>query len=377
MRITATRQQWTDALNAVAHATAARSTLPILQHFLFDAPSDGTFRILGTDLEIGIVASPTVTVDEPGMLAIPAKMLLNALKTIDRDEHIIISSTAHGQAKIEAGTVTYDIFGLPGEEFPVAERMEVTDSFTIPASVLRQAVTLTQGSAATDISKGIMQGICFERIDRALTIAATDTHRLSVYTCDVTPESDTITTNVVATARIMTEILRITPTDNTPILCECSHNSLRFTVGTMTLRGRLMEGVYPAYRRIIPDDGSMPGFFAVDRKAFIAALERSSIVASAESNKVVFTLTPTTLKLHAETATVGKFDEDVPIELTASDYVKDGHMVAFNVEYLLDGLKGIVSNTVVMFLGDKLNAPGLLTVPDVPNYRYIVMPIAL
>lgn len=366
MKFTCPKRVFHEALQSVSRAIASRSTLPILGNVLLDV-HDGQLKLVTTDLEIGMTCLLPLEGGEEGSVTVPERVLQDVVGNLP-DAELTISSDERNLLTVSAAKSQYTIHGLPADEFPILPQVPSETMLSFPGPVLRDLVRKTLLAASTDESRAILTGCLLTWDGQTVIMVATDTHRLAVKRVPVTGKFSQPVA-VIIPARALQELLRLVGNSDDPVDVFVGENQVLFAVGRVRLVSRLIEGQFPAFERVIPQD--TPKHMVVNRQQLFEAVRRASIVARAESNKLILRSVDSTLTISAETGEIGKAYEEVPINLEG-----DAVEIAFNAEYLQDVLAVLDTETVQVALSGPLN-PGLVTVPGEENYQYVVMPMQM
>jgi len=232
--------------------------------------------------------------------------------------------------------------------------------------VLRDLVRKTLFAADTDEARVTLTGCYLTWDGQQATMVATDSHRLAVKHVPVSGQFNR-PVSVIIPARALQELLRLLGNSEDPVDVHIGENQVLFALGHVRLITRLIEGTFPAYERVVPQETTKR--LVVNRQQFYEAVHRASIVARAESNKLILRSEDTTLIITAETGEVGKAREEVPISLEG-----DPVEIAFNAAYLQEVLAVLDTETVELALSGPLS-PGIIRADGEADYLYVVMPM--
>lgn len=367
MNFTCPKRVFHEALQSVARAVATRSTLPILGNVLLEARA-GQLKFTTTDLEIGMTCTLPLDVSEEGAVTVPERIIQDVVGNLP-DAELTISSDERNLLTISAAKSQYTIHGLPATEFPTLPNVPRECVLSMPGPVVRDLVRKTLFSASTDEGRVILTGCLLAWDGQTTTMVATDTHRLGIKRAPATGKFPGTPVSVIVPARALQEVLRLLGSSEDPVDIVIGESQILFSNGRVELVSRLIEGQFPAYERVIPQDSSK--HMVINRQQFYDAVRRASIVARAESNKIILRSVDSTLTISAETGDVGKAYEEIPVSLEG-----DTVEIAFNAEYLQDVLGVLDTETVELGMAGPLN-PGLLTANGEPDYQYVVMPMQM
>lgn len=366
MKFTCSKRLFHEALQSVSRAIATRSTLPILGNVLLSA-QDGQLKLVTTDLEIGMTCLLPLDGEEAGAVTVPERILQDVVGNLP-DGEITISADERNLLTISAAKSQYTIHGLPADEFPILPQVPSETVLSMPGNILRDLVRKTLFAASTDESRLILTGCLLSWDGTVAIMVATDTHRLAVKRA---PADGRFTTpvSVIIPSRALQELLRLLGNSDDNVDVTVGESQILFAMGRVCLVSRLIEGQFPAFERVIPQDVNKR--LVANRQQLYDAVRRASIVARVESNKVIFRSIENVLTISAETGEIGKAYEEIPISLSG-----EAVEIAFNAEYLLDVFAVLDTETVELSLSGPLN-PGLVTAEAEHEYQYVVMPMQM
>lgn len=366
MKIHTPKRALHDALHIVARAVASRSTLPILSHVLLEAQQD-RLTLTTTDLEMGMTCSIPVDVLAPGAVTVPERILQDVVANLPGGE-ITLRADERNMLGLASGKSNYTIHGLPVEEYPVLTAVESEMMATLPAPLLKELIRKVLFAASHDEARAVLTGCLVQSDGQQITMVATDTHRLSMRQIRV-PAPNGSHFQAILPARALQEVLRLLGGSEDRVTMTISDRQAQFEVGRTRILTRLIEGQFPAYDRVIPKGHDKR--LGINRQAFYEAIRRASIVAKAESNKVILRCQDGVLAISAETGDIGKAYEELPVRQEG-----DPIEIAFNAEYLQEVFPVMESDVIELALAGPLNS-GLITGADDPDFQYVAMPMQI
>lgn len=334
-------------LGGVLHAS---NTLPILDNFLFEI-EDNSLTISASDLESTITATMEIEAKEPGIIAIPARKLLESLKTFpEQPLSFIIDDKTYG-IEISSDFGKYRLSGQNGMEFPKNPTLEEPSEVELSADVLSDAINSTLFAAGNDDLRPVMSGLFCEFSKEYIRFVATDAHKLVRYTRkDVSAKSEA---SFIIPKKPLNLLKNIFASTNSPVKLEFNENNVRFSFDNISLIARLIDGNYPNYEAVIPKEN--PNKMTIDRDPFHNSVKRVSIFASKTTHQVRLKITGKELAVSAEDP---DFSNDANERLNCS-YEGEDMEIGFNSKFLLDMLNNIVTDEVVLELSSS-NRAGIL-----------------
>ncbi len=382
MRLICPQNQLATHLALVSRAVASRPTHPILANIRLDA--DNTSQSLGLiafDLNLGIQVSFAAQVVEAGSITLPAKLLNDIVSRLPDEDVTIAVDKESTMVSIVCGSGRYQVHGLPVEEFPELPQIgEDGETTYLPVDSMLSGLSSTLFATSTDETKRILTGVHLTATADRLEFAATDGHRLAVLQtgfldADEPPVTeDTVTTNLEVTipARALREIERmLNQQTEGAIAVKFDAANMIFQSANQILISRLLDGTYPNYRQLIPNRFERQ--VTLERKLFLSALERIAVLADQKNNIVKITINATAqeISLSVEAPDVAAGRESLPAQISGEDVE-----IAFNVKYLLDGLKALPSNEIQIQLNNP-TSPAVLVPLGAAKMTYLLMPVQI
>ncbi len=382
MRLVCPQNQLAANLALVGRAVASRPTHPILANIRLDADSASqSLGMTAFDLNLGIQVSFAAQVVEAGSITLPAKLLNDIVSRLP-DEDITINVDADNtMVSIVCGSGRYQMHGLPVEEFPELPKIgEDGETTYLPVESMLSGLAATLFATSADETKRVLTGVHLTATADRLEFAATDGHRLSVVQtgfldADEPPVTgDTVATNLEVTipARALRELERmLNQQTEGAIAVKFDRANMIFQSANQILISRLLDGTYPNYRQLIPSQFERK--VTLERKLFLSALERIAVLADQKNNIVKISIDSTgqEISLSVEAPDVAAGRESLPAQISGEDVE-----IAFNVKYLLDGLKALPSNEIQIQLNNP-TSPAVLVPIGATKMTYLLMPVQI
>jgi DNA polymerase III subunit beta len=367
MRFTITRENLQQGLGAVAGSIPTRTTLPVLANILIEA-EDGAVRMSGTDLDTAVSVRVPADVQEPGAITAPAKKL----QEIARELPGSVEFSTQGDAiSISSGRTRYKLNGLPRDEFPAFPKVDFAESWRITGQDLTRLITHVSFAASTEETRPILNGVLWQLGEGQMRMVATNGHRLAKM---VLPVEDTGTLpagDFIVHPKALGQVQRLFKPDEA-VEVGRSENHIGFRGTDVQVFTRLIEGPYPNYEQVIPQDSDKS--MVADKGALTAAVRRMAIVASDQTHRIRLSLGGPMLKFAVETPDVGTATEELPVE-----YEGEPLEIGFNAQYLLELLRYMPTDEVSMAFKAPERAATMRPIgnEDTPDYMCLVMPLRL
>ncbi len=382
MKLVCSQAELSASLQLVSRAVAARPTHPVLANVLLTADAaTNRLSLTGFDLHLGIQTTLPASVESSGAVTLPARLFAEIVTRLSTDSPITLSCE-EGLEQVELTSLSgsYQMRGMAADDFPDLPLVQTGTPIQLDPEALAQGLKATLFASSGDEAKQLLTGVHMHLDAEGFECAATDGHRLAVLRLhrslpEASSSGEAESFAVTVPARSLRELERLLtgrPSAD-PVSLFCDRGQVVLLWADQVLTSRSLEGTYPNYRQLIP--ASFSRSITVDRRAFTASLERVAVLADQHNNVVKVALDPArgVVVISVDAQDVGSGSEQLPAEI-------DGEPIdiAFNVRYLLEGLKAISTERVCL----RCNAP---TTPAVlspvgeagVDYTYLVMPVQI
>lgn len=341
-------------LQAIARVINTKNTMPILDNFLFKI--EGTnLTVTGSDTETTIIVSLELeSVEGEGIIAIPARLLVDTLKEFPEQPLTFDINLDSLGIDILTDTGKFSIVGKPGIDYPQPKPLEAAliTEVTLPADSLNKGISRTLFATADDELRPVMNGILLELRPDHSTFVSSDAHKLVRYRrTDVVSEKEASFILPKKPANLLKSLL---PREEGQVNLQFDVKNAIFTLTRHKLICRLIEGNYPAYEAVIPKGN--PNKVFADRIAFLNTLRRVSVFSNQASNLVK-------LQINSNQLTVSAQDIDYSIsavEKLGCQYNGDTMEIGFKSLFLIDILNNIPGDEIILALADPTRAGILL-----------------
>ncbi len=361
MKFTITKEAFLDGLQLVQHVVSNRTTLPILSNVLLEA-EDGALRLTTTDLDVGVTGTVEAKVDKPGSTTLPARRLAGIVRELPASE-ISVEVDGKDTASIRSGPSFFKILGLPRDEFPPLATSDDAKEFKIEQKVLKEALKLTSYAISTDETRYVLNGIYCSFRGGSLTMVATDGRRLAMVENDVEfPESSEV--DVIVPTKAVNELGRMLR-DEGEVKISIGESQITFDLDGKLLVSKLIEGNYPNYRQVIPEETKER--IVLDRETFHSTVNRISLLASEKSNSVKFIFGEDQIDVTANSPDVGEASENIAVSYKGPQF-----SIAFNPDFLMAPLRALDTDEVYLDLIDEMS-PGVIKSEG--SFLYVLMPM--
>lgn len=359
-------------LQSISGVLSTNNTLPILDNFLFEL-NDNELKVSASDLETTMTARLTVDMaEDEGKIAIPAKLLLDTLKTFsDIPVTLEIDKESFGISLI-AGEGKYRLAGQDGEEYPSPAELENATNLKIESDILHNAISKTIFATSNDELRPTMTGVYVELTTDNITFVATDAHKLVRYRRnDIKGEESAA---FILPKKPLNQLKGILAMGDAPVDIEFNEKNARFIFKNITMTCRLIDGKYPNYTAVIPLEN--PNKLTLDRSPFLNAIRRVSLFSNQATYQVKFKIAGTELHLMAEDL---DYSNEARERLNCHFEGNDME-IGFNSKFMVEMLNNLETDQVVMEMSEP-NRAGLILPLDDENQDedilMLVMPVML
>ncbi len=369
MKVKVDQAQINFALNMVTRAINPNNTLPILNNILIEA-SAKQLRFSATNLEIAITLNLDAEVATEGALTVPAKLISNYVSLLPEEE-LKIETTSDLGLKIHAKKSDTKIKGLSADDFPtIPEIKDEKESLEVEAGELERAINETYFAASLNTTRPILSGIYVKAEGNTLTLAATDSYRLAERKITL-PKKVGEEVSCIVPARTMSELSKILSNFSSAdtVTVKIAKNQILFSIKSINLISRLIEGTFPDYTKIIPNESKT--HIKLNASELSMALKRINLFAREVNNAIYMEASKAKKKItiSTEETKVGEEKTNLDVEITGED-----NKISLNSQYLLDVLSVKEGEKIVIGMDEKLS-PVKVQPEGNEDYTYIIMPL--
>ncbi|HPJ17334.1 MAG TPA: DNA polymerase III subunit beta [Candidatus Woesebacteria bacterium] len=369
MQISLLQENLHSALTAVSRFVTSKAQLPILNNILFQT-DQGRLKLSATNLELGINYWLGAKIETEGSFTIPAKELAEFISYLspgkldfDLNENHLLSITSLKAKSTFACTPTTD--------FPVLPSLNQSQSIVLNYQHLVESVNQVAFAAATDDTRPVLTAVLCRFSPESISFVATDGFRLSIkeITLDkplVLPNNESLT--LLIPSRTLQEITKLSKnTSSISFGSSTDQNQLVFVLEDLELVSRLIDGDFPDYQRIVPQQFATKITFNKDELS--QAIKVASVFARESANVVKMSIKSSQIILSANAPQIG--ENQVTLDAKIEGEPLD---IAFNYKFIADYLAVVKSDQIILQLNESLT-PGLFTDPLDATFRHIIMPV--
>ena len=369
MKFSTTSTELQKVMGSVGGVVPAKSTLPILENFLFQLQKDN-LRITATDLDISMSVGVRVRGSEDGTVAIPAKRLFETVRSLPNVNVDFISNAQTNKVIMLTPNGEYKLTGESGENYPTLPSFKNETLLEIDNDLLRRLIGKTIFAVSSDELRPAMMGVFFQIRKGEIRSAATDGHRLVRLISTKFPLNN-IEQDIVIPAKALNLVLKSVNEEKTTITF--SENHTKFTFGDVVLISRMIEEKYPNYESVIPADNDK--VLVVDKNQILSSARRTALYASSTTHQVRFSMKKGTVAISAEDIDFGSEAR----ETLTCDYSAEAMEIGFNSGYIIDILSHIDTDEAMFKFSSPTRAVIIqpVTQKENENLLMLVMPVRL
>jgi DNA polymerase III subunit beta len=362
LKISCSRDDLVARLAVVSRAVSTRGPVQVLAGVLLRAEG-GLLELAATDMEVSLRTTLPAEVEGGGALVVPGRLLVDLARLLPEDEVVLEHKAEEGVVHLSSGSYASRVNIYSAEDFPRLPPVDVPLQDIDRASLL-ETVERVSRSASRDESRPVLTGILVRFEGTTLTMAATDSYRLSVKETELATAGPEL--EAIIPARALTELGRIAASVET-IQLGVHENHVVFGAGEAWLTTRRIDGQFPNYRQLLPE--SFEAELELPRGELLDVVRRAGVMAQRNA-PLRLRFAEGELTVSAQSQDVGETHETIP-----AGYSGDPLEIGFNADFLREGIESVSGESVRLKLINPLR-PGLITADD-DAFWYLIMPIRL
>jgi DNA polymerase-3 subunit beta len=363
LKLTCLRSELVEKLGIVARAVSTRPSVQILSGVALQA-EDGRLKLSATDMELSLRSSLEAETGQPGTVVVPGRLFVEIARLLPEESVEIEHRAEEGRVSVTSGSASYSLHTHAVEDFPRLPETEGVQTFAVPRDVLIETVARVSRSASRDESRPVLTGVLARFGEGKLVMAATDSYRLAVKETaldGVVPGLEAI-----VPARALGELTRLAGSED-EIELGVHENHVIFTAGDVVLTTRRIDGQFPDYRQLVPEQFEYE--LTLPRQEFLEVVRRVAVMAQRNLPlRLRFAEGELTVSVQAQD--VGEARETMPAPFRGEPLE-----IGFNADFLRDGIESVDADEIDLKLISPLR-PGLIR-SEADDFLYLIMPIRL
>jgi DNA polymerase III subunit beta len=364
MIFTCEKQKILEGISIVQKAITGKSTMPILEG-IYIQTNQSSLTLIGSDMDVSIETSVEATIIEQGSIVIDAKMFGEIIRKLPNST-IKIETIENQLIRITCEKSVFDVVYMNTNEFPALPEVNEHLKISVNQNILKNMIKGTSFAIAQDETRPILQGILFEIKNKNLNLVALDGYRLAIKSEFLDTDIDM---EVVIPGKTLNEVSKILEDIEDIVDITFTNNHILFNLERTKIISRLLEGKFINYNSLLPQEHKL--LVDVNRQELQNAIERASLMAKDGNTNLIKLDFQQDNLIITSNSQLGKVREEITIKLQGDEV-----QIAFNSRYLLDVLKNVEDNEVVMKMTSGIS-PCVIEEKNNENAKYLVLPVRL
>ena len=360
MKLEITQINLANLLSKAVNLVEKRNTIPILSNVLLST-GDGNLTCTACDMDASVTATTDATVTVHGATTVNAALFAQVVNKLPKGKLITLSE-ADGKLTVQSGSATFDFATLPAEDFPELASADFNATFTASGDDFKRLFDLSAFCQSSEETRYYLNGVYLHSHEGNARAVATDGHRLA--RIDSTIQADF--PGIIIPRKIVGELRKLQADE---VTVQISATKLRVTAGDVVLLSKVIDGTFPDYTRVVPQNNT--NLFTANADDMKAASDLVALMSSERTKSVRMSFAGGECKMEVVGADSNKGCEVVAVEQDGEDMV-----IGFNARYLADALAHVDSDNVVLRLGSNGEAAVIQPEGD-DNVLYVVMPVRI
>ena len=358
------KQKLQEGISISAKALTGKTTMPILEGIFISATKEG-LTLIGSDIDVSIETKVSANVTEEGKIVIDAKIFGEIIRKLSNAE-VKIETLENNIVQITCEKSVFNIVYMDATDFPALPTINEELTVEVPQNIIKNMIKGTSFAIAQDETRPILQGILFEVKNKNLNLVALDGYRLAI-------KSEFLDNNneieVVIPGKILNEVYKILEDKEDIVKITFTQNHILFNLSDTKIISRLLDGKFVNYLSLLPQEHKV--VVNINKQELQNGLERASLMAKdGNSNLIKLDFQEENVVITSNSQ-LGKAREEVSIDMQG-----EGVQIAFNSRYLLDVLKNMEEDEVVMEMTSGVS-PCVIKGKNMNNAKYLVLPVRL
>ncbi len=353
MIFTCEKQEILEGISTVQKAITGKSTMPILEG-IYIKTNETSLTLIGSDMDVSIQTTVNANIIEQGSIVIDAKIFGEIIRKLP-NATIKIETLENQIIRITCEKSVFDVVYMNTNEFPELPEINEDLKISVKQNILKNMIKGTSFAIAQDETRPILQGILFEVKNKNLNLVALDGYRLAIKSEFLDTDIDI---EVVIPGKTLNEVSKILEDVDDIVNITFTNNHILFNLEKTKIISRLLEGKFINYNSLLPQEQELQN-----------AIERASLMAKdGNTNLIKLDIQQDNLVITSNSQ-LGKVREEMSIKLQGDEV-----QIAFNSRYLLDVLKNVEDDEVVMKMTSGIS-PCVIEEKNSENAKYLVLPV--
>ena len=373
MKIKTSKNEMISLISKVQNIVEKKATMPVLINVLLKA-KESKLQIFATDLEVSLTDKIKSEIEEEGEVAVNAKHLFEITRELDEGE-MLLEVVSESRLRIKQKKTVFNIAYLKASEYPVFPTFKTENFSEVSAEILKEMIDCSIYSVSNDETRYHLNGVFFENKEvkekSHLRMVSTDGHRLSLI--DRPTNEKNLKLGVIVPRKGLTEIRKIVDSSHRKVQLAVEGSQIILKTENTRLLIRLIEGKYPDYTRLIPENiaKDREKSILVNRELFLSSIKRVSLLSNQKSKEITFIISKGKMEIISNDPELGDAKEELDIE-----YSNENLKIGFNAKYIMDIMNSFSEERFLISLKDS-SSPAVIRPEKDKNYICVVMPIHL
>ena len=346
-----------------------KNSLPILANIMIEA-KDNELILSSTDMDISIIEKISCNVTEDGATTINSQILYDIVRKIDDNSDIEIISNNGKLLTLRSDGSRFSLACLPKEDYPIIEQNNSGIDISLNSNILFKLIDKTKFAISNEETRYFLNGLYFnvtkEDNENIVTLVGTDGHRLAKFSHSIEENIEQIS-GVIIPKKTIYELSKLLSETEDSIKISISSNKIIFFIGKIIFISKLIDGSFPDYKRVIPNDNKY--ILKINRDKLLSAVDRVSTIANEKSPVIKFKLLENVLNLNTINNESSTASEDLDV-----NYDGDEIEIGFNSKYIMDIVNNLEDNEISINLKDN-TSPIIAQENSNTNLVYVLMPM--
>ena len=369
MKFKIVRSNFFKTLSHLQGIVDKKNSLPILSNILIEAKGN-KLTLSSTDMDISIIEQIDCNVIEDGSTTINSQILYDIVRKIDDNSEIEIISNDGKLLTLRADGSRFSLACLPKEDFPIIDQNNSGITIKINSKIIFKLIDKTKFAISNEETRYFLNGLYFnitkEQNQSIVTLVGTDGHRLAKFSHSIKENIDHVS-GVIIPKKTIYELSKLLSEKNQDVLISISSNKIVFTIGDIIFISKLIDGSFPDYKRVIPENNS--NILKINRETLLSAVDRVSTIANEKSPVIKFKLLQNVLNLNTINNESSTASEDLKV-----NYNGDDIEIGFNSKYIMDIVNNLEDEDISINLKDN-SSPIIALENSNSNLVYVLMPM--
>lgn len=346
-----------------------KNTLPILSNILIEADQN-SLTLSSTDMDISIKETINCNILESGSTTLNAQIMFDIIKKLPDTSEIEFISNDSKILTIRSNVSKFSLSCLPKDDYPIIETNSNGKKFIVKSQTILKLINKTKFAISNEETRYFLNGLYFNvsnsESSSLMIFVGTDGHRLATSSSKTNHSKDEIP-GVIIPKKTINELSKLLSENNEEIEIDITSNKIIFYIENLTLVSKLIDGTFPDYKRVIPENNHH--HLIVNRLNLLAAVDRVSTIANEKSPSIKFKLLSNIINLSTINNENSTATEDIKVK-----YEGDNIEIGFNSRYIMDILDNLEGEEIKMSFNDN-STPIIAQEQNSSEVTYVLMPM--